>query len=36
MMGLIDDDDGGGGGGGDDFGDYEDIEDPSLELMYSL
>ena len=35
MMVLIDDDDDG-DGGGDDFGDYDDIEDPTLELMYSL
>ena len=32
-MVLIDDDD---VGGDDDFGDYEDIEDPLLKLMYSL
>ena len=36
MMVLIDDDDDG-DGGGDDFGDYDDIEDPSkLKLMFSL
>ena len=34
-MVLIDDDDDG-DGGGDDFGDYDDIEDPSFELMYLL
>ena len=33
---INDDDDGGGGGGDDDFGDYDDIEDPSLKLMFSL
>ena len=32
-MGLVDDDD---DGGDDDFGDYDDIENPSLELMYSI